>query len=202
MSNKPGSKLAIYGLIILILLIGMVKIISNSSGLFFRLELLGLLFLLLLSVIGIMAYSTWGENVLLLVFLFYLGNLALIWYYRGSLFFVLIFFTVIGILLCIPKRIFHSEGEQTDEEPHSVVFDEPQKEQLSPPPESPRLAKSTSKSAKSTHSPGKYVASKSSNVYHQPKCDWAKKIFRNRRVWFKNKEEAWEKGYKAHACAK
>jgi methylphosphotriester-DNA--protein-cysteine methyltransferase len=50
--------------------------------------------------------------------------------------------------------------------------------------------------------PGKYIASKSSNVYHEPKCDWAKKIHKSRQLWFASKEEAWEKGFKAHSCVK
>ncbi|MDP3990204.1 MAG: hypothetical protein Q8Q01_03285 [archaeon] len=50
------------------------------------------------------------------------------------------------------------------------------------------------------HSPGKFVASKNSNVYHVPKCEWAKKIAPIRQVWFMAKENAWEKGLKAHSC--
>lgn len=50
------------------------------------------------------------------------------------------------------------------------------------------------------HFPGKFVASKNSNVYHAPKCEWAKKIAKTRRLWFASQEEAWEKGYKGHTC--
>ena len=50
--------------------------------------------------------------------------------------------------------------------------------------------------------PGKFIGSKKGNQYHVPKCDWAKKITKNNRLWFKNKEEAWEKGYRAHSCVK
>ncbi|HLD00588.1 MAG TPA: hypothetical protein VJC39_02485 [Candidatus Nanoarchaeia archaeon] len=50
------------------------------------------------------------------------------------------------------------------------------------------------------HSPGKYVASARSNIFHEPKCDWAKKIAKERRVWFKTKKEAWDKSFKAHSC--
>jgi hypothetical protein len=31
-------------------------------------------------------------------------------------------------------------------------------------------------------------------------CDWAKKIRKARQVWFNTKEEAREKGFKAHDC--
>ncbi len=30
--------------------------------------------------------------------------------------------------------------------------------------------------------------------------DWAKKIRKARQLWFNTKEEAWEKGFKAHDC--
>lgn len=50
------------------------------------------------------------------------------------------------------------------------------------------------------HSPGKYVASKSSNVYHEPKCDWAKKIKKDRQLWFPDKKDAQKKGYRKHSC--
>ena len=48
--------------------------------------------------------------------------------------------------------------------------------------------------------PGKYLASKTGSVYHAPKCDWAKKIKEESRVWLNSEEEAKEKGYKKHSC--
>ena len=50
--------------------------------------------------------------------------------------------------------------------------------------------------------PGKYLASKRSDVYHAPKCDWAKKISKSQRVWFKSDEEAKKAGYRKHSCLK
>ena len=48
--------------------------------------------------------------------------------------------------------------------------------------------------------PGKYIASKRGAVYHAPKCDWAKKIYKSQRVWFKSDDEAKKAGYKKHSC--
>ena len=62
--------------------------------------------------------------------------------------------------------------------------------------------KVTAKKPAAKHSPGKYVASNMSNVYHEPKCEWAKRIAKNRRVWFKDKREATNKKYRKHACVK
>ena len=49
--------------------------------------------------------------------------------------------------------------------------------------------------------PGKYVASKTGNSYHIPKCDWAKKIKKGNQVWFNDEKEA-KKKFKAHSCIK
>ena len=53
---------------------------------------------------------------------------------------------------------------------------------------------------KKTFKPGKFIASNNSTFYHTVKCDWAKKISKSNRVWFKSKEEARKKGYKQHSC--
>ena len=50
--------------------------------------------------------------------------------------------------------------------------------------------------------PGKYLASKNGSVYHSPKCDWAKKISKSQRVWFKSDDEAKKNGYRKHSCLK
>ena len=55
---------------------------------------------------------------------------------------------------------------------------------------------------KKTFKPGKFVASKTGVKYHSPKCDWAKKINKKKRVWLKDKAEARKKGYKACSCVK
>ena len=55
---------------------------------------------------------------------------------------------------------------------------------------------------KTTHKPGKYVASKTGSKFHAPKCDWAKRIKKRNAVWFNNKQEARKAGYKADSCIK
>ncbi|MBS3123072.1 hypothetical protein J4437_00395 [Candidatus Woesearchaeota archaeon] len=59
---------------------------------------------------------------------------------------------------------------------------------------------SAKKGVKKVFSPGKYVASKFGNTYHEPKCEWAKRIKSYKQVWLESKEIAWEKGFKAHKC--
>jgi len=65
------------------------------------------------------------------------------------------------------------------------------------------VKKTTSKPAKRVAGKnGKFVASSRSKIYHKPSCDWAKKINPKGKLTFKSKEEAWEKGYRAHSCVK
>lgn len=190
------------GLVLLILFIGLVRIVISSRGTLFTLELLGLLVLLVLSVWGIFSYSSRnGPRIFFVIFLLYIINLLLWWWVRDTLYVVLVILALIGLfnsVLQSPKREREVEAaptqvaEATAKEPHSMVFDTPKS----------AVSKESSKKSKPVvnFSPGKYVASKASNVYHIPTCDWAKKIASNRRVWFAEKKEAWAKGYKKHGC--
>ena len=67
--NKSGGKLICYALILFFMFLALVKIFISDFGNFFRLELLGFIFLLLLTFIGFVGYSqSWGERVLFFVF--------------------------------------------------------------------------------------------------------------------------------------
>ena len=192
MEEKSRFKLIVYAILSVILFFGLISMVMLSSGKTFYLELVGLLSLLLLSLIGFVGYAkSWGERVLFFVFLFYLLNLVLVWYFIGPLYLILLLLAVIGMLMSFPKKPekVYKATPIEDPEPHSEVFDVPVEE-----------VKVVEKKTAAKHSPGKLVASKNSNIYHLPKCEWAKKIKRHRRLWFKSKEEAWEKGYRAHNC--
>ena len=207
--QKSSGKIIAYSILLGILFIGLIRIILLLPKKILVLEALGLLLLLLLSLIGFIGCSKgWGERVLFFVFLFYLINIVLIRYFLNSLYFVLLFLALVGFLMSLPKRshyhtinrVVNKQKDPYSKEPHSEIFDVPV-EEVPPqkmPPQKKMVKKSTAKTTK--FSPGKYVASKRSNIYHEPKCDWAKKIKKDRQVWFNNKEEAWEKGYRAHSC--
>ena len=190
MTSKSTGKLFLQGFLLVVLFFGLTRIVATSEGLFASIELAGLLFLLLLSVVGFVQYHKWGERAVFFVFLFYLSNLVLIGYFYGSLYLVILLASLFGFLVSLPTR---SSPSKKDEKSASAV--------PSPVRDVPKPAEEAPK-PKATFSPGKYVASKRSNVYHEPKCEWAKKIQKERRLWFVSKEEAWEKGYKAHGCLK
>ena len=188
--QKSRAKLIIYALLLAVLFIGLIFVFKAGHGNFLRLELAGLLFLLLLTIIGFVGYAQhWGEWVLFWVFLLYIGNLVLLWYFQGSLYLVLLLIAVVGFVVSVPKgRKPLPKLKPEVQEQHSMVF-----------PEKTEPKKTEAKSA-TKFTPGKFVASKRSNVYHEPKCDWAKKIAKEHQVWFASKEEAWEKGFKGHDC--
>ncbi len=118
----------------------------------------------------------WGEKFLFFVFLFYLGNLVLIWFYQGPLYLVLTFLALLGLILSVPtKKRVPAVSYIDTPEPYSEII-EPVK----------------------TFDPGKYVASKRGKYYHEANSEWAKKINKSNQVWFQSKEDAWEQGYKAH----
>ena len=206
--GKSKFNLLIYAVLIGLLLFGLIRLMLGFGGNYFRLELIGFMFLLLLSLVGFISYTrAWGERVLFFVFWFYLVNEVLIWYVSGIVSWILLFLSVAGFLMSIPKKeeksyVVHAPKKEEAVEAHSQVFD-------SKAESSSEFKEGSSKNADGNeavetksvkHVPGKYVASKQSNVYHEPKCDWAKKIKKNRQVWFESKEDAWEKGYKSHSC--
>jgi hypothetical protein len=193
--GKSSGKFFVYCGLILMSFLVMLPIIFSLGRRLAKAEVLVLLFLILLSLIGFMAYKkNWGERVLFFMFLISLGNLIFIRHFTNKLFMVPLFLGLVGFLMSLPKKdeAEKIEEEQLKVEPYSEIFEEPAKPIPQPPKKKP----------KTKFNPGKYVASKMGSVYHEPKCEWAKKIVAKRRIWFKDKREAQRKKYKAHKCVK
>ncbi|MEK6892470.1 MAG: hypothetical protein AABX25_04750, partial [Nanoarchaeota archaeon] len=55
-------------------------------------------------------------------------------------------------------------------------------------------------SMEKTFTPGKFIATKKGNKFHQPKCVWANNINKENQVWFNSKVDAIAKGYSEHKC--
>ncbi|SRR3989338_4339344 len=195
--TKSTWKLLLYSVLVGLLLFGLVEIIVGAVGLFLRLEALGFLFLAVLSFAGLVGYGKpSGERMLFLVFTLYLANVALIWYFFSSLYFVLLLLSLVGFLLSVPRKAAKKKQDFKNpltQEPASQIFEPKENKKET-------AAEHEEATPKVTHSPGKYVASKQSNRYHEPKCDWAKKIKEERRLWFADKKEAQKKGYRKHEC--
>lgn len=189
--KKSLGKFFVYCILILALFLVMIQVMFSFSGKIVKLEIIGLCFLMLLTLIGFVGYNCrWGERVLFFVFLFNLGNLIWIRYFTNDLFMLPLFLTLFGFLMAFPKKRQFGEsgcGEDLLMQCDDVLEEPPVKE-------------NTEAKIKAEFSPGKYVASKMGSVYHVPKCEWAKKIVEERRIWFGDKEEAEDKKYKAHKC--
>lgn len=188
MGEEGRGKLVLYSVLLSLLLYGLLKIIITvTGGIFFYVELLFFLLLIVLALSGFVLYNQpWGKQAFFFLFLLQLLNVAVLWYVEGKLFLTLLFLAIIGFLVSLSRK--KKLQVKFDAEQPSVVFDEPSKK------ESPKIT--------AAFTPGKYVASARGNRYHEPKCDWAKKIADGRRIWFRGKEEARDKGYKAHGCVR
>ncbi|TKJ17754.1 hypothetical protein CEE44_04445 [Candidatus Woesearchaeota archaeon B3_Woes] len=149
--------------------------------------------------------------------LFFLVSLINLWYIKTSfvsnphvnvglrgwfLFGLTLLLNAIGFLLF--ASLITKKQHEREEVIERVVepFEEP--EEIPPVEEYGEPKKTVSKktSVKKTFKPGKFIASSNSTYYHAAKCDWAKKISKTNRVWFKSKEDARKKGFKQHSCLK
>ena len=206
MIKKQNSfRLVVYAVVVIFLFLGLVQITLQGRGMVFALEALGTLVLALLAFSGFVGYrSGWGERLFFLTFLLSVLNLLLLRSFTGSLYLVMLVLSLLGLALSLTRKRGKTKGTAGGEsqEPHSVVFDSEKKQQTSEKAvsvqESPKEAKVDEKSV-SFH-PGKYVASTRGSVYHEAKCDWAKKVGKTNRLWFQSRKEATDKGYQAHSC--
>ena len=207
MRRKSVGKLFFQAFLLLVLLFGLVYLITMKSGLFALAGLAALLILLLLSTVGLATYKTRGNKILFFTFLLNALNVLCLWYFFNSFYLVLMVASLLGLWVSMPRRAQKCQEEggscETSCEP-KVSSPPPQK--VTEAKVQPKITKvvepKRATSAKVKFTPGKYVASKRSNVYHEPKCEWANNIKKDHRIWFEAKEKAWEKGYKAHGCVK
>jgi len=148
----------------------------------------------------------------LLFFAAYLINITFLYFYsqNQALFVLLILTTIIGFIMSIEnirgrtrvrpeyeKEVMREAEELTkaeEELPDLIV------EEVKP---SKQFVETKIKKKKITKKPlKKYVASRKGVNYHEPKCRWARKILPKRRIWFKNRKEAEEEGFKPCECVK
>lgn len=207
MKSQPSTlKLTAYAVLFVLLFVGLLEITFQSRGRLFVLEAAGTLGLSLLVFVGAVHYhKRWGQNLFFVTFLLVIANLLLLRSFTKSLYVVMLLCAVVGFILSVPyHRKCKVKTCSSDPEPHSVVFDAPADKKTDPKYSEAKVEKSSKKDAEEkaavSFSPGKYMASTRGNVYHEAKCDWAKKVGKTHRLWFQSKKEAEDKGYKAHGC--
>src|SRR3989344_1442079 len=166
-------------------------------------ELIAFSVLLLLCVGSLVTYKTSGKNMLFVIYSLFIIDILVLWLPTNSLYFTLLLVSLLGLLISIPRRgrkvceDCTCESMASTPPPQKIVDGKVVEAKVEP-----TELKEKAPAVKATFTPGKYVASKRSNVYHEPKCEWAKKIQKARRVWFVSREEALNKGYKKHDCVK
>jgi len=194
MAEKKLGKFFTYCFLTLFLFLVMMQVVFSFKGKLIRAEVLILMFLMFLSLMGFAGFrKSWGERILFFMFLIALGNMLFIWYFTCKLFMLPLFLILVGFLMSFPKKVERDVFEGECEGPYSEVFEEPPARGATEEP-------AAKKTPETTYSPGKYVASNMGSVYHEPKCQWAKRIAEDRRIWFKDKREAQSKKYKKHKC--
>lgn len=194
-------KLVLSAFAVLLLLLSYLNVLFNLGGKLLAFESVGFIVLALLAIFGLgSTRSSCGSKLLFTLGTLSVVNIILLWYIV-DIFSVLIFvMTMFLLVVAFPRRgklcctdyceepMCDVKVEPVETEMHSMVFPDVNK--------APKSKKATSKKEVT------YVASNRSKIYHKPSCDWAKKINPKGKITFKNREAAWEKGYRAHSCAK
>jgi len=177
--GESKAKYFILTILLLFVLIGMITLVFNLRRLSFAGELfilLVIIFFSFISLIGVYGNKNWGFVLMMLVFTGILIDLLALYFLRRRLtrgLLWLIILSAIGFIISV-VGIKRKEVEYYDDEEEEKVY--------------------------TNFEPGKYVASNRGVVYHSPKCDWAKKIGSDNRVWFDSEQEAKKKGLKKHSC--
>lgn len=170
------SKLSILvmDIILLVVLLGLTKMIFNTTRVLFLFELLVLGAIFLFTFIALIAVyndNRWGWKIFSYVFGVILADIMLIYYLRGKpdYFFYTTALALFGFLIALIKST--KKEKVLEAEPVTKEY-----------------------------KPAKFVASKTGKSYHAPKCEWAKKIKKSNHVWFDSEAEAKDDGYKPHSC--
>ncbi len=217
MKTKP-----IYSMIVVIFfisIIGLTNLILNIKD-FFVPELLILLLFLTSAVI--ITYNLYKKRRIawimsLFFFAAYLINITFLYFYsqNQALFVLLMLTTIIGFILSVEnikgkiksryeKEVLREADELVKAEKHfeeklpDIVVEEvkPSKHLIEANIKKPKKKKITKKPLK------RYVASRKGVNYHEQKCRWARKILPKRKIFFKNRKEAEEEGFKPCKCVK
>ena len=220
MSTKPRYFIII--IIFFISLIGLTSIIFNIKD-FFVSELLVLLLFLISAVI--ITYNLYNQRraawiMALLFFAAYLINITFIYFYsqNQALFVLLMLTTIIGFILSIenirgkirPRSEYEKEimkeadelvkaEKDFEEKTQDIIVEEVK-------PSKKYFIKTKVKKLKKKKIAKKplkrYVASRKGVNYHELNCRWARKILPKRKIFFKNRKEAEEEGFKPCECVK
>ena len=185
--------------ILLFAVIGFILVVFDLHRFAFVFELMLMLvfiFILAFAMFALYHSRKWGWTVLAAALILLLANLFFIFLLTGMFetpHLTTLFFSVAGIIVALlnlgPYRNYRISGEE-----HEKTNDYyPYIDKMEP-------VQKAEEAISKTFTPGKYIASKKAAKYHTAKCDWAKRISRENRLWFNSEEEAKSKGFVADEC--
>lgn len=209
---------------LLLAIIGFIFVVFDLRGVAFAFELallLAFMFLLAFAMFGIYHYrmGNWGIiGSVLVVLIFDTLIIALFRRVFSTSYALTILFAIIGLIIVLysyltaPKNPEYVE-KQYDKSKYYYPFTDKEikeevKEELKPEirkevkqeVKSELRAEQNAASMEKTFTPGKFIATRKGNKFHQPKCVWANNINKENQVWFNSKADAIAKGYSEHKC--
>lgn len=204
--EKPTISFFITNLSLLFAVIGFIFVVFDLHRFAFVSELMLLLifvFLLAFSMSAIYRNKKWGWTILGAVLVLLLINavfIALLTKIFETAHMTIIFFSVVGLVVTLfnlKESMEESDNIKTEEQYEKTGY-APYIDKIEP--EEEVKTEEQEAKIKKTFMPGKFVASKKSNKFHSPKCDWAKMINKPNQLWFTSREEAEGKGFEADRC--
>lgn len=162
-------------ILLLIVIIGLVKITFDLHKYLFIAEFLFLVLVILAALISmVLVYNDidFGWNIISVMMVLILLDLLVLYMIRKPKFILLWPTALLSFLGFLLSLVFIKTGNEVSPEESKMPINKK----------------------------GNFVASSMGKKYHNPNCDWAKKIKNNNAVWFDTKESAEKKGYKADNC--
>lgn len=189
-------------IILLLLGIGLVQETFHLSGYALLTQLIYVIMFIIASIIAsllITSKNHRGTFLYLTIVGMSLFEILLLHTTTGSPLTRTFLFVMVGIIGFF-SGIFHLSPKKTREKREENVMDLSEEPPSSEVKEGEPLEVLTYGNTETTFSPAKFIASRDGVKYHSPKCIWAKKINKRRRIWIDSHEKAFELGYKKCNC--
>jgi len=176
-----GGKFVTFLIILLFSFLGLISL-GFRLPIYLRYEILFIFILIIIAVImsiGVYYNGDWAWLIASMFFLIVLINLFYVYLKISSAFItfgIASLFSSVGFfmsMVSLKKRMYRKEEIEIVQPPSKVSKE---------------------------FTPGKYIASETGKRYHIPKCRWAKKISKNKAVWFDTEKQARRNGYKKDKC--
>ncbi len=183
-----GGKLLflILNVILLVVLLELIGSVFSLSGDLFVFELIILVFLLLMSLDSMRQMSKGNDSGMGVMSIFFalvlINEVGLNVFANTSMNLSMLVIAALGFIITVLNHSDEKEYVEAEVAEQPVVEEIPEKVE--------------------EYYPGKFLASKTGKKYHEPKCEFAKKIPDKKQVWFDEKKAATKKGYKPCKCIK